>query len=95
MKEIEEIKKELQIIKERNQKVESDKAWETSWTRKLLVALFTYFAIGLYFTAIQVEQPWLNSIVPAIGFMLSTLTMPLFKKIWLEIFYNSSVEMIY
>lgn len=29
------IEKEINDIKERNKKVELNKAWETSWTRKL------------------------------------------------------------
>jgi len=74
----------LQKIEERNAKVEADKAWETSWTRKVLLVLFTYLAIGLYLHAIEVGRPWVNAIVPATGFMISTLTMPFFKKMWLR-----------
>ena len=82
----ESIEKKIRIIEERNKKVESDKNWETSYTRRLLLALFTYLAIGFYLKAIRIPKPWLNAIVPAIAFMLSTLTMPLFKKLWLEHF---------
>jgi len=71
-------------IEERNLRVEADKAWETSWTRRGLLALFTYLAIGSYLWAIGVSLPWMNAVVPAIGFMLSTLTMPYFKKWWLK-----------
>ena len=49
MENIEEIKKEIQEIKERNRKVEKDKAWETSWTRKILVAILTYIVVVLFF----------------------------------------------
>ena len=35
-------------IEERNSKVEMDKAWEGSWTRKILIAIFTYLSIALY-----------------------------------------------
>lgn len=72
------------VIEQRNNRVEADKAWETSWTRRLLLTLFTYLAIGIYLWAIDVSRPWLNAIVPAVGFMLSTLTMPFFKKLWLN-----------
>lgn len=70
-------------IEERNKLVEADKAWETSWTRKLLIVLFTYVAIGIFLSVIKVERPWLSAIVPAIAFTLSTLTMPFFRKLWL------------
>ena len=73
---------QIENIKERNQKVEADKAWETSKTRRGLLVLFTYLAIGFYFQAIGLEKPWLNAIVPAIAFLLSTLTLPFFKDLW-------------
>lgn len=74
----------LKRIEERNRRVEIDKAWETSFTRKILLALFTYLAIGIYLWAIKIPKPWLNAIVPAVAFMLSTLTLPIFKKIWMR-----------
>lgn len=73
----------IKRIEDRNKKVETDKAWETSWTRRSLLLLFTYLAIGLYLNAIQVPNAWLNAIVPAIGFLLSTLTLPFFKNLWI------------
>lgn len=77
------LEKEIILIKNRNKKVEIDKAWEISWTRKFLLIIFTYLAIGFYLNAINIEKPWLNAIVPSIGFLLSTLTLPLFKKVWI------------
>lgn len=71
-------------IEERNQTVEADKAWETSWSRRLLIVLFTYIAIGVFLSVIRIDRPWLSAIVPAIGFTLSTLTMPYFKREWLR-----------
>ena len=76
------VEKEISQIKERNRKVESDKAWETSKTRRGLLVLFTYLAIGFYFQAIKIARPWQNAIVPAIAFLLSTLTLPFFKNLW-------------
>ena len=81
---MENFEQRIKQIEERNQKVEMEKAWETSWTRRFLLALFTYLAISLYFWAIDTPRPWINGIVPALGFMISTLVMPFFKKIWLK-----------
>lgn len=81
---MESLEQRIQTIEERNAKVEANKAWETSWTRFCLLALCTYIAIGLYLWAIGVGRPWVNAIVPAVGFMISTLTMPFFKKMWLR-----------
>ncbi|VVB98415.1 Uncharacterised protein [uncultured archaeon] len=82
------IEERLRKIEERNTKVESDKAWETSYVRRGLIIIFTYLAIALYFSAISVPNAWLNAIVPALAFLLSTLTLPFFKKIWLKSVYR-------
>ena len=78
-----EVEKEIQRLKARNKGVESDKAWEVSFTRRSLLMIFTYLAIGIYLQVINIERPWLNAIVPAVAFMLSTLTLPWFKKMWM------------
>lgn len=85
---IEELEKRLEVIESRNKKVEADKAWETSWTRKVLVALFTYIAIAAYLAFIVHIEPWINAIVPTVGFLLSTLTLPWFKKVWTKYIYK-------
>lgn len=80
------IEQRLEKIEQRNSRVEADKAWETSWTRRFFVALFTYLAISLYMWAINIDRPWLNAIVPTVGFLLSTLTLPYIKKWWVSKF---------
>lgn len=77
----------IDLIESRNQRVELDKLWETSYTRRFLIAVFTFLSIGIYMWAIGINKPWLNAIVPTIGFTLSTLSLPLFKKIWHKIRY--------
>ena len=42
------VEKEIELIKERNKKVELDKGWETSCTRKICIAVLTYFVVVLY-----------------------------------------------
>lgn len=78
------LERRVKQIEERNKKVGSDKEWELSITRKVLLMLFTYLAIGFYLQTIKINQPWLNAIVPAVAFMLSTLTLPFFKEFWLK-----------
>ncbi|MFA5076930.1 MAG: hypothetical protein WC488_00710 [Candidatus Micrarchaeia archaeon] len=76
-------------IEERNAKVEADKAWETSYARRVLISLFTYLAIALYFLYAGLPNAWLNAIVPTAGFLLSTLTLPFFKKVWVQRIYKA------
>ena len=82
------LEERLDRIEERNGRVEADKAWETSLTRRVLIALFTYLAIALYLKFIVGINPWVNALVPAIGFTLSTLTLPFFKRVWLKKIYR-------
>lgn len=82
MQTIESLETRIKAIEGRNMSVEINKAWETSITRRIILLILTFLAIGIYLNAIGVTDPWLNAIVPAIGFMLSTLTLPFFKRIW-------------
>jgi hypothetical protein len=86
---IQELETEIKLIKERNLKVEADKAWETSLARKIIIAFLTYFVIVIFFYFAGLPKPWINSLVPALGFVLSTLSIPFFKKVWLKYLYRS------
>lgn len=81
---IEELKNEIDIIKERNARVELDKAWETSLTRKLLILVLTYFVVVIFFFVTKSPSPFVSALVPTLGFFLSTLTVPWVKEMWLR-----------
>lgn len=75
--------KEIIQIKERNAKVELDKKWETSWTRKICICILTYLVVIFYS---YVTRYWpnifLSSLVPVIGFTLSTLSLKFVRRLW-------------
>ena len=75
---------DLEQIKERNKKVELDKAWETSLTRRSLIAILTYFIAVLFMYRIDIAEPFLNAFVPAGGYLLSTLSLPIIKHWWAD-----------
>lgn len=79
-----ELQTEIDAINARNKRVEADKAWETSWSRKLLILSLTYAVIVIFFFISNLGNPFTNAIVPTIGFFLSTLTVPFFKNWWLR-----------
>ena len=81
---LQELTNDINKIKERNKKVEADKAWETSWTRRLFVAILTYIVIVLFFYFAELPKPFVNSIVPALAFLLSTLTLDVIKRQWIK-----------
>ena len=77
------LEEEIKQIKERNKRVEKDKAWETSWIRKLSIAVLTYAIVLLYSYLIsKYSNIFLTSLVPVIGFVLSTLSLNLIRNIW-------------
>ncbi len=72
----------IEKLEARNTKVEGDKAWETSWTRRLSIMLLTYIVVASYLRFVVHIDPWINALVPVIGFLYSTLTISLLKKKW-------------
>jgi len=84
MEELEQIKKDIQEIKKRNAKVEKDKTWETSSIRKVLLSILTYIVVVLFFFFAELPKPFINAIVPTLGFLLSTLSFSFFKNIWIK-----------
>ena len=77
------LEKEIKSIKTRNKRVELDKAWETSWTRKLTIMLLTYLVVLLYsYLVSKYNNIFFSSLVPVIGFLLSTLSLKLIRRVW-------------
>lgn len=78
------IEERLTLIEARNRKVEADKAWETSWVRRLSIMVLTYLIVVMYLYFVVHINPWINALVPVIGFFLSTLTVQYIKNLWLK-----------
>lgn len=77
------LEKEIESIKERNKKVELDKAWETSITRRICICILTYIVVIIYSYVIRnFDNIFLSSLVPVIGFTLSTLSLKVVRKMW-------------
>lgn len=76
------LEKEIELIKERNRRVEADKAWETSWVRRLFIAAVTYVAAGVWLVLVNDSAPWLKALVPAVAYIFSTFSIPILKNWW-------------
>lgn len=77
------VEKEIELIKERNKRVELDKKWETSFTRRICICILTYIVVITYSYLIRYyDNILLSSLVPVIGFTLSTLSLKLIRNIW-------------
>lgn len=77
------LEKRIKSIEERNKRVELDKSWETSWSRRICIMILTYLTVISYSYLIRnYDNILLSSLVPVIGFTLSTLSLKLIRKIW-------------
>ncbi len=77
------LEERVKNIEERNRRVETDKAWETSVTRKICICILTYIVVIIYSYLIRkYDNILLSSLVPVIGFTLSTLSLKLVRKVW-------------
>ena len=81
--ELRDLEKNVEEILERNKRVELDKKWETSTTRKVCIAILTDIVVILYsFLISKTSNVFLSSLVPVIGFLLSTLSLKAVRKVW-------------
>ena len=77
------LEERIKKIEERNKRVELDKSWETSWTRKICIIILTYIIVIIYsFLIREYNYVLLTSLVPVIGFTLSTLSLKVVRRIW-------------
>ncbi len=73
----------IERMLDRNARVEADKAWEQSYTRIGTIALITYASVALVLYIIGVENWYISALVPVIGYLLSTLSLPFIKSWWI------------
>lgn len=81
---MESIEQRLIKIEERNKRVELDKKWETSPVRILSVAIITYIIAVIALFMIKAPNPFLNALIPTLGFILSTQSLPFIKRLWMK-----------
>ena len=79
---MESLEERIVRIETRNRAVEADKAWETSWTRMLVIDVVTYLIVAIFLSIIQAPNALIAALVPVIGFTLSTLSIPVIKRRW-------------
>ena len=80
----------IQSIEQRNARVTADKAWETSVVRRTSIGALTYIVVVVYLTLIHNSNPWINAIVPVMGYLLSTLVLAKVKAAWVKRFAKNS-----
>ena len=84
------LEQEIQSLKERNARVETDKAWERSPTRRIFIALVTYVFATIWLYYLNEKSIFLKAVIPTTGYVLSTLSIPQLKKVWIKFTNNTS-----
>jgi hypothetical protein len=82
------IEQELDVIKQRNLRVEADKAWETSFFCVITITLLTYLVTAFIFYGIGITYFWLNALIPSIGFFISVQSLPFIKRWWIKRYFR-------
>ena len=78
-----ELEERIEKIEKRNKRVELDKKWEISYTRKICIMVLTYIIVVSYSYLVRNNNNiFLSSLVPVIGFGLSTLSLKLIRRCW-------------
>lgn len=76
------LEERVENLEARNKRVEFDKGWEISWTRRLSVMILIYTTVVFYLRFVIHINPWVNGLVPVIGYFISTLTIGFVKRHW-------------
>lgn len=69
------LEERVAAIEARNRRVTKEKAWERSWTRRIALAVLTYIVVCTFLFVIKNDHPFLNALIPAGAFLLSTLAL--------------------
>ncbi len=81
---IKKLETEIQKLKERNNRVETDKAWETSGFRIFSITVITYAIAVVVMYIIGVQNYFLSALIPTIGYYLSMQSLPIIRNWWLK-----------
>ena len=71
------LNKEVEEIKKRNKRVELDKAWETSMTRRICVCILTYIVVVIYsYIVRKYDNIFLSSFARVASSKVNVTTLP-------------------
>ena len=79
---------EINLLKQRNYEKDRGKEFESSYTRIFFLMAVTYVTLALYmYYVLKTSRPYLDAIVPTVGFNISTWGLPYVKEWWIQINY--------
>lgn len=63
---------------------ELQKKWEMSKVRLLILSATTYVVIAFFMYLFEIEDPLVNAIIPGSAYILSTISVPFIRKVWVR-----------
>lgn len=79
------LQREVNQLKQRNFEKDRGKEFESSYTRVLFLMAVTYWTLfGYMALVIKSKNPFLDAIVPTVGFNISTWSLPYVKEWWIQ-----------
>lgn len=75
---------EIDTLRARELKLESYKAWETSYCRLGVLVTKTYIVAAVFLQTIGAQRPLVGALVPVLGYVISTLTLPIIRRWWVQ-----------
>ncbi|HSK00936.1 MAG TPA: hypothetical protein VK932_06835 [Kofleriaceae bacterium] len=82
---LDDVRRDVLEIQQRNARVEQDKAWETSWTRRLVIAVAIWAGAWPWLASLGAEHAERHAVVPSVAYLVSTLSLPIVKRWWMRI----------
>lgn len=79
---LEDLEIRVAAIEARNARVEMDKAWEVSRTRRAFITLVTYLIAAVWLRIIHEPNFLFKALVPVAGYLLSTWSLPKVRIWW-------------
>lgn len=78
---LKDLEQEINAIKQRNKRVELDKKWETSGTRKICICILTYIVVVIYSYIVKnYDNIFLSSLVPVIRIYIIYFIIKIHKE---------------
>ena len=82
---MDDLQTEILQLQQRNREKDRGKEFESSYTRVIFLMAVTYFTLLTYMAlVIKSANPYLDAIVPTVGFNISTWSLPYVKEWWIQ-----------
>jgi putative acetyltransferase len=79
---------DIKNLQERNKMIEAEKAWETSWTRRAIIAIVTYIIVAFWLAIIGVSHNLIHALVAVASYLVGMAMLPMIKEHWIERVYR-------